>query len=101
MEVRFAAVALMDFFLNDEYIDRVLEIYRRISLDAYYVKMGVAWALSVCYVKYPEKTLALLKEGALDPWTHNKAIQKCRESFRVSKEDKEMLKELKRKERKR
>jgi len=56
----------------------------------------VAWAVSMAYVRFPDKTLAILKSCALDPWTHNKAIQKCRESRRVSTSDKQMLLTLKR-----
>lgn len=101
-ELRFAAVALMEYFITEEYIDRVLDIYQKICHEGYYVKMAVAWAVSVCYVKFPEKTLRLLKResveaGGLETWTHNKAIQKIRESRRVSEEDKEMLNQLKRK----
>ena len=86
----------------EEYIDRLLEIYQRISHDGYYVKMAVAWAVSVCYVKFPEKTGKLLEKesreaGGLSDWTHNKAIQKIRESRRVSDEEKEALNRLKRK----
>ena len=66
------------------------------------MKMAVAWAVSVCYVKFPEKTRVLLEReseeaGGLPDWTHNKAIQKIRESRRVSPEEKEALNRLKRK----
>ena len=94
-ELRFAVVMLMDYFLTPEYIDRVLQIFRGIRHDGYYVKMAVAWAVSAAYVKYPEKTLELLQSRALDAWTHNRTIQKCRESRRVSDSDKEMLLTLK------
>ncbi len=101
-EVRFAVVTLMEYFVTEEYIDRLLEIYRKIHHEGYYVKMGVAWAVSVCYVKFPEKTKRLLEResaeaGGLPDWTHNKAIQKIRESRRVSGEDKEALNRWKRK----
>lgn len=101
-ELRFAVVTLMEYFITENYIDELLSIYSRIRHDGYYVKMAVAWAVSVCYVKFPEKILELLKKdsaenGGLDTWTHNKAIQKIRESRRVSAEDKEMLNRLKRK----
>lgn len=96
-EVRFAVVALMDHFMEEGYIDDLLKIYESIENKAYYVKMAVAWALSVCYIKFPEKTLAFFKENTLDDWVQNKAIQKCRESFRISKEEKEFLNTLKRK----
>ena len=101
-EVRFAVVTLMEHFITEEYIDRLLEIYREVSHEGYYVKMAVAWAVSVCYVKFPEKTEKLLAKesreaGGLADWTHNKAIQKIRESRRVSDEDKTYLNSLKRK----
>lgn len=94
-ELRFAIVVLMSYYLNDEYIDRVLEWYGTIKHEGYYVKMAVAWGVSVCFVKYREKTLAFLEAGRLEPWTQNKAIQKIRESYRVSAEDKEFLKRFK------
>ena len=101
-ELRFAVVTLMEYFTNETYIDRLLEIYAGIRHEGYYVKMAAAWAVSVCYVKFPEKTLALLKKeseetGGLEDWTHNKAIQKIRESRRVPEGEKEMLNRLKRK----
>ena len=58
--------------------------------------MAVAWAVSVCYVKFPEKTRAFLLNNELDDFTHNKSIQKIRESYRVSKAEKEELKGWKR-----
>ncbi len=94
-EVRFAVVMMLDYFNNDEYIDRVIEILTGIKSEKYYINMAVAWALSVAYIKFPEKVLPIIKEGKLDAWVHNKTIQKICESYRVSKEDKEKLKKLK------
>ena len=94
-ELRFGVIALMDHFLNDRYIDEVLRRYADIRSEDYYVRMGIAWGVATAYVKYPEKVLGLLKEKKLDIWTHNKAIQKCRESRRVSAQDKEILNALK------
>lgn len=90
-EARFAAVMLMNGFLTDESIDHVLDAYSSIRAEGYYAKMAVAWGLSICFVKYREKTLALLERRRLDPFIQNKTIQKIRESKRVSKEDKAML----------
>ena len=95
-EIRFGVVCLLDFFINEAYIDAVLEEMKKIHHDGYYVKMAVAWAVSICYIHFPEKTQKLLKENSLDDWTHNKTIQKIRESLRISKEEKEMLKTWKR-----
>ena len=95
-EIRFGVVCLLDFFINEAYIDAVLEEMKNIHHDGYYVKMAVAWAVSICYIHFPEKTQKLLKENSFDDWTHNKAIQKIRESLRISKEEKEILKTWKR-----
>lgn len=89
--LRFGVVMLMDYFITEEYIDRVLDIYQNIRHEAYYVNMAIAWALSVCFVKFREKTLAVFQAQTLSPWVQNKAIQKCRESRRVSAEDKALL----------
>jgi 3-methyladenine DNA glycosylase AlkD len=96
--VRFGVVILMSFYINEEYIERDLQMLENIQNDGYYAKMGVAWALSVCFVKYPDITRDFFKKSynKLDEFTYNKAIQKIRESFRVTREDKEFLKTLKR-----
>lgn len=92
---RFAIVALMDYYLDDEYIDRVLDLYKTISSDKYYVNMALAWAYSMAFIKYEEKVFGLIKSKTLSPWVQNKTIQKIRESYRVDKETKEKLKEYK------
>lgn len=89
--VRFAVCMLMDYFVDEEYIDSTLEKIANIKHSGYYVMMAAAWALSVCFIKEREKTLALFAAFRLDKTTQNKAIQKCRESYRVSAEDKELL----------
>lgn len=94
--IRFGLVLLLDYYIDDEYIDKVLEICTSIKNDEYYVKMANAWLISICYIKYKEKTLKIINTNKLDAFTHNKAIQKIRESYRVSKEDKDYLNTLKR-----
>lgn len=95
-EVRFAVVILMQYFVTDEYINDVLKIYDDIRHKGYYVKMAVAWGISICYVKYRNITLEYLASCNLDDFTYNKSVQKMIESFRVSREDKEMLRSIKR-----
>ena len=58
--------------------------------------MAVSWLISICYIKYPCVTVRYIMDNKLDDFTHNKAIQKIRESYRVSKEDKDYLNKLKR-----
>lgn len=95
-EQRVVAVMLMDYYLTDEYIDRVFEILDSLKNEGYYTKMGVAWAIATAYAKFPEKTYKYLTGNhTLDDFTYNKSIQKMIESYRVSPEDKEMLKKLK------
>lgn len=95
-ELRFAIIMLMDYYLTEEYIDEVLKIYDNIHHDGYYVKMGVAWALSVCYVKFPERTMKFLKNNNLDDFTYNKALQKMIESYRVDEKTKQLFRKMKR-----
>jgi len=84
-EVRVVAVMLMSQFLNDEYIDRVIEVIDGLYTDAYYSRMGVAWAVATIMAKYPEKCMRymLSPDNHLDDWTYRKALQKMRESYRV------------------
>lgn len=94
-EIRFAVVMLLDFYITDEYIKEVLEILNNINHEGYYVKMAVAWAISICYIKFPKETSKLLKKNNLDTFTYNKALQKIIESYRVSKEEKDKLRKMK------
>ena len=96
-EIRFAVVMYLDYYLNEEYIDRVIKNISKIKSNKYYVQKAIAWLVSVSYIKQKEKTLEYLKNNKLYDFTHNKAIQKIIESYRVSKEEKEFVKTLKRK----
>lgn len=91
---RIVAVILLSHFLNDTYIDETLETLKLLTNPAYFTKMGVAWALATINAKYPEKGIHFLTHNKLDPWTHNKAIQKSIESFRVTDENKKVLRSL-------
>lgn len=95
--VRFALVCMLDHFVDDVYYKSVLEACGNMRQEGYYAKMAAAWAVSVCFVKYPEETFAFLETDTMDVFTHNKAIQKTCESFRVSPEMKSRIRLLKRK----
>ena len=94
-EQRVVAVMLMDHFLTEEYIDRVTEVLVGLDNHGYYTRMAVAWAIATAYAKFPEKIKPVIEERRLNTWTHNKAIQKMIESFRISEEDKTYLNTLK------
>jgi 3-methyladenine DNA glycosylase AlkD len=93
---RIAAVLLLSHYLNDEYIDKSIDILISLRHQGYYTKMAVAWAFTSIMCKYPSKCLDVLNEHYLDPWTHNKAISKMMDSFQISDHDKLHLRVLKR-----
>lgn len=95
-QIRFALVQLLDYYINKAYVARVLEAVQQVKQEAYYVNMAQAWAVSICYRDFPEETLPVLKENSLNDFTHNKAIQKITESLKVSREEKELVRRLKR-----
>jgi len=96
-EQRFIFVMLLAYYVEDKYLKDIFKICEKIKSEEYYVNMAKAWLLSVCYVKYREETYKFLEKTKLDAWTVNKAIQKIRESLRVTKEEKEKILVLKRK----
>lgn len=96
-ELRFAIVMMLNYYVDDKYLDAVLERLDGIKHEGYYVKMAVAWAISICFIKMPEKTMSYLKSNSLDKVTYNKALQKITESNRVSPEIKKMIRSMKRK----
>ncbi len=95
-EIRIVAVVLLSHYLNDEYIERVFKVIDNLNTDDYYSQMGVAWAVATIMGKYPSRCLEYLtsKGCHLDQPTYNKALRKIRESFKVSKEMKVMIKNL-------
>lgn len=94
-EIRFGVVMALNYFVEKEYIKELLNILDKINHDGYYAKMAVAWAVSICFVKEKEITFDYLKNSHLDNWTYNKSIQKIIESYRVSDEDKSILRNMK------
>ncbi|MDL2257216.1 DNA alkylation repair protein [Bacteroidales bacterium OttesenSCG-928-I14] len=88
-------IVLMDYFMNDRYIERALKHLSEIPQGQYYVDMGIAWAISVGLIKYYDKTVPMLEEKTFSKFVHNKGIQKARESYRISPETKEYLNGLK------
>ena len=92
---RVFVTVLMDYLMNESHIDTVLKHLSEVPQGQYYVDMAIAWALSVGLIKYYDKTLPLLEQRAFSKFVHNKAIQKARESYRITPEVKELLNEMK------
>jgi len=93
---RIVAVMILSHYLNDTYIEQSLHLIKKLNHPGYYTKMAVAWALATMMITYSNRVIPLLKAHTFDCWTHNKAIQKAVESYRVSEQDKVELKLLKR-----
>ena len=93
--IRFGLTLLLNYYIEEKNLDTIFKISDNIKNEDYYVEMANAWLLSICYIKYPEKTLRFLKKCHLNKFTLNKTISKICDSYRVDKESKERLKLLK------
>ena len=94
-EIRFGVVMLLDYYIEEDYIEKDFEIFNKIEYKGYYVQMAVAWALSICLIKYFDITIEYLKNAKIDTFTYNKALQKGIESYRLTSEQKQLLKDMK------
>lgn len=95
-EVRFAVVMSLGNFVEEEHLEELLAQIDSVRHEAYYVRMAVAWAVSVCFVKFPERTLQWLQNCSLDDWTFNKSLQKILDSYRVDATAKQTVRAMKR-----
>ena len=93
--VRFAIVTFMAHFLDEDFDEGYLGLVSDIKSDEYYINMAIAWYFATALAKQYDKTIPYIENKTLDVWTHNKAIQKSIESYRVTAEHKEYLKALK------
>jgi 3-methyladenine DNA glycosylase AlkD len=93
--VRAALKMLLSNFLTADYTDTVFAICRGIKSEHYYVRMVQSWLVAEYYAQFPEQTHKFLESKCLLPWVQNKAIQKIRESYRVSAKSKQELLKLK------
>lgn len=94
--VRFGFTCLMCYYNNEDMLDEIFAHCDRLKSDHYYVQMAVAWCLSVCFVKFPDRTFHYLSISKLDPFTYNKALQKIIESRRVDPTLKDRIRQMKR-----
>ena len=92
-------VLLLNYYLHDIYIDKTLELVSIIKTSDYYVQMAIAWLMSISYIKYKEKTLIYLV-NIQDDFIYNKTISKIIDSRLINKDEKDFLKTLKRKTKK-
>lgn len=93
--IRFGIVTLLGFYLDDAFEPEMLQLVANVRSEEYYVNMAVAWYFSMALVKQYDATLPYIQNRVLEPWTHNKSIQKAIESRRIPQETKEYLRGLK------
>ena len=91
-QTRTSIVVFMNYYLCDNYIDRVLNIVSNIRTDYYYINMAISWLLSVAIINYQDKVIDILKSKKLSKFVQNKTINKIQDSYRVSKEIKDLVK---------
>lgn len=93
--VRFGVGMLMCHYLDANFKPDYLEWVATIRSEEYYINMMLAWYFATALAKQYDAALPYIENGRLDPWVHNKTIQKARESYRITKVQKEYLKTLK------
>lgn len=92
---RFGMGMLMRWFLDDDFCQEYLELPAAVRSEEYYVNMMTAWFFATALAKQWDAAIPYLEQNRLNPWTHNKTIQKARESYRITPGQKEYLKTLK------
>lgn len=93
--VRSGLVIFKCVYLEPDYLNVIFDRTEILAArEEYYIRMGLAWLLAECFIKFPDETLAYLKLSHLPAWTFNKTISKICDSHRVEKDAKAMLKSL-------
>lgn len=94
-ELRFMFVMMLDHFILPEYLPQIFTVLDEVKSDKYYVEMAKAWLIAEVFTKFRDEALDYLRHDQLSIFAHNKAIQKARESRRVSDADKQLLNSMK------
>ena len=94
-EQRFAAVILLDYYIDETWLSRTVNALEQIDAKTYYAKMAVAWAMAECYLHFPEEVMPVLRQNRLDPEVQLKALQKIIESRTISLETREEIRAMK------
>ncbi len=92
--VRYGALMLMTHFLDSDFSEDCLELVAAVKGQDYYIRMGIAWYFATALAKQWDSTIVYLQNQKLDPWVHNKTIQKAIESCRITLEQKNYLRTM-------
>ena len=88
---RVGLVMLLNHFINQNNLEAIFATLNKIQSDKFYINMAEAWLVCEMYIKFPKETKEFIKKNKLNKFTQNKAISKIHDSYRVSKEEKELL----------
>lgn len=93
---RVGLVTILNYYAEEKYFKNIFNLLNAIKSDKYYINMAEAWLVCEMYIKDSQKTLNFIKNNKLNTFTHNKAISKIKESYRINKDEKKLLNKLKR-----
>ncbi|MCH3988273.1 MAG: DNA alkylation repair protein [Lachnospiraceae bacterium] len=94
-EQRFAAVILLDYYIDETWLSRTVKALEQINAKQYYAKMAVAWAMAECYLHFPDEVMPVLRQNRLDPEVRQKTLQKIIESRTISQDTREEIRAMK------
>ena len=89
--VRFAIVMILNYYINDDYKDKVYKVILSIKNDDYYVKMATAWLISYMFINYFDDTIKFISNNKIDSWILKKGLTKSTESLRLNSDQKKIL----------
>lgn len=93
--VRVGIILILNFYIEEKYLDKIFNIFDNLNTDKYYINMAISWTICEMYIKYKDKTLKYMQKNKLNSFVQNKTISKIKDSYRISKEEKEYLNQLK------
>lgn len=88
---RVGLVIILNHFINKDNLNIIYDTLNKISSDKFYINMAEAWLICEIYIKYPNETIVFIKNNNFNKFTQNKAISKIRDSYRITKEEKDLL----------
>ncbi|MCM1100452.1 MAG: DNA alkylation repair protein [Clostridium sp.] len=94
--IRFGMGMLMRHFLDEDFDAEYPDMVAEFSSEEYYVNMMRAWYFATALAKQYDAVIPYIREQRLDVWTHNRTIQKAVESYRITPEQKNYLRSLRR-----
>ena len=89
---------ILDFYIKEDYLKEIFKICDSIKSDKYYVRMAVSWCISLCLIKFYDETIDYLNNCKLDDFTYQKSIQKAIESYRITTNQKDYLRKMKKRQ---